>query len=179
MLGIAYPAAVWAISRIDTDAAEGSALRTADGCVVGSSLVGVAPEVEPGAPDPYFHLRETAAGPSNLGPSSEELAASIEERRTGIAERESMDPADVPPDALTVSGSGVDPHISPAYAAVQVARVAEVNGLSTAQVEALVDENSQGPQYGVLGASRVNVPELNNAIAQAALRPTPSACTTE
>lgn len=173
VLGIGYPAAVWAISRIDTHAAEGSALRTADGCVVGSSLIGTDPQVEPGAPDPYFHPRETAPGPTNLGPSSEMLASSIEERRVRVAERESIDPADVPVDAVTGSGSGIDPHISPAYAAVQVQRVAQVNELSLAEVETLVAEHTDGPQYGVLGASRVNVPELNFA-----LGPTPSACTT-
>lgn len=173
VLGIGYPAAVWAISRLDTHSAEGSVLRDADGCVVGSSLIGADSQVEPGAPDPYFHSRDVAAGPSNLGPSSEVLASLIEERRSTVAARESIDPADVPVDAVTGSGSGVDPHISEAYAAIQVDRVAEVNELSVAEVEALVAEHTDGPQYGVLGASRVNVPELN-----VALRQTPTACTT-
>jgi K+-transporting ATPase ATPase C chain len=176
LLGIGYPAAVWAISRLDTHTAEGSALRTADGCVVGD-------------PDPYFHPRVTgsaadldafapgdpsAALPTNLGPSSEVLAAFVQQRRAFVAERESIDPADVPVDAVTGSGSGVDPHISPAYAAVQVDRVARVNGMTVESVQALVREHTEGPQYGVLGAPRVGVPELNVALGL-----TPPACTTE
>ena len=189
LLGIGYPAAVWAISRLDTHTAEGSALRTADGCVVGSALIGVDPQVPVGDPDPYFHPRVTgsaadldafapgdpsAALPTNLGPSSEVLAAFVQQRRAFVAERESIAPADVPVDAVTGSGSGVDPHISPAYAAVQVDRVARVNGMTVESVQALVREHTEGPQYGVLGAPRVGVPELNVALGL-----TPPACTTE
>ncbi|MCJ0978818.1 potassium-transporting ATPase subunit C [Rhodococcus sp. ARC_M12] len=179
ILGIGYPAVVWGISRIGTDSAEGSPLRDLQGCVVGSSLIGVDPQVAPGEPDPYFHTRVTgsvsendafapgdpaAALPTNQGPSSEILASFVEQRRAAIAEREGVDPAAVPPDAVTGSGSGVDPAISPEYAAVQVPRVAEVNGMSVGDVEALVAEYTAGPQYGVLGAKAVNVPELNVAL---------------
>ena len=80
----------------------------------------------------------------------------------------------MPVDAVTGSGSGVDPHISPAYAAVQVDRVARVNGMTVESVQALVREHTEGPQYGVLGAPRVGVPELNVALGL-----TPPACTTE
>ena len=179
ILGIGYPAVVWGISRIGTDSAEGSPLRDAKGCVVGSSSIGVDPQVAPGEPDPFFHTRVTgsvsdddafapgdpaAALPTNQGPSSEILASFVEQRRAAIAEREGVDPSVVPPDAVTGSGSGVDPDMSPAYAAIQVARVAQVNGASVSDVEALVAEYTHGPQYGVLGAEAVNVPELNLAL---------------
>ncbi|MGA9870033.1 MAG: potassium-transporting ATPase subunit C [Rhodococcus sp. (in: high G+C Gram-positive bacteria)] len=179
VLGIGYPALVWAVSRLDTHSAEGSALTDADGCVVGSELIGVDPQPAPGAPDPYFHLRVTgsvadgdafapgdpsAALPSNQGPSSKVLASFVEQRRAAVAQREAIDPGAVPVDAVTGSGSGVDPNISPAYAAVQVPRVARVNGISEADVEALVREYTDGPQYGVLGVTRVDVPELNVAL---------------
>ncbi|WP_072804992.1 potassium-transporting ATPase subunit C [Rhodococcoides yunnanense] len=189
VLGIGYPAAVWGISRLDTHSAEGSPLRDAGGCVVGSSLIGVDPQVPAGQPDPYFHPRVTgsvadedafapgdpsAALPTNQGPSSEVLASFVAQRRAYVAERENVDPAQVPVDALTGSGSGIDPDISPAYAAIQVARVAQVNGMSVSDVEALVRDYTDPPQYGVLGAAAVDVPELNVALGLTA-----PACSTE
>ena len=179
LLGVAYPATVWVVSRLDTSSAEGSPLRDSNGCVVGSSLIGVDPQVPPGEPDPYFHTRTTgsvadddafapgdpsAALPTNQGPNSELLAQFVEQRRAAIAQRESVDPAQVPADAVTGSGSGIDPDISEEYAALQVARVARVNGLSERDVEALVREHTDGRQYGVLGAVAVAVPELNVAL---------------
>ncbi|RRQ28336.1 potassium-transporting ATPase subunit C [Rhodococcus sp. Eu-32] len=179
VLGVGYPVAVWAVSRLDTESAEGSPLRDAAGCVVGSSLVGVDPQVPDGQPDPYFHPRVTgsvadddafapgdpsAALPTNQGPSSETLASFVGQRRAEVAARENVDPSQVPVDAVTGSGSGIDPDISPAYAALQIPRVAEVNGLSVTDVRALVDDYTHGPQYGVLGAAAVNVPQLNVAL---------------
>ncbi|MGB3369355.1 MAG: potassium-transporting ATPase subunit C [Rhodococcus sp. (in: high G+C Gram-positive bacteria)] len=179
LLGVAYPATVWVVSRLDTSSAEGSPLRDSNGCVVGSSLIGLDPQVQQGEPDPYFHTRTTgsvadddafapgdpsAALPTNQGPNSELLAKFVEQRRAAIAQRESVDPAQVPADAVTGSGSGIDPDISEEYAALQVARVARVNGLSEHDVEALVREHTHGRQYGVLGAVAVAVPELNVAL---------------
>ncbi len=179
IVGIGYPAAVWAVSRIGSSSAEGSPLRDANGCIVGSSLIGVDPQVEEGAPDPFFHNRVTgsisdedafavsdpaASLPTNQGPSSEALAAFIEERRAVIAEREGVDPAAVPVDAVTGSGSGIDPDISPAYAAIQIPRVAQVNDMSVDAVTALVAEHTDGRQLGFLGDETVNVPELNVAL---------------
>mgnify|MGYP004728089535 CR=1 FL=1 len=130
-------------------------------------------------PDPFFHTRVTgsvadedafapgdpaAALPSNQGPSSETLADFVEQRRVQVAERENVDPDQVPADAVTGSGSGIDPHISPAYAAIQIARVAEVNGLSQDTVKSLVDEYTSGRQLGFLGNERVDVPVLNVAL---------------
>jgi K+-transporting ATPase ATPase C chain len=179
ILGVIYPAAVWGVGRISSGSAEGSPVRDSNGCVVGSRWVGVDPQVEAGAPDPFFHNRVTGsvadedpfapgdpatALPTNQGPSSEILASFITERRTAIAEREGVRPDQVPVDAVTGSGSGIDPHISPAYAAIQVPRVAAVNGLGEERVRQLVDENTEGRQLGLLGAERVNVLELNLAL---------------
>lgn len=181
--GLVYPAAVWAVSRIGSDHAEGSALRDANGCVVGSALEGVDPSPAPGAPDPYFHTRvvgssdeedpraaamapgDPAGGaPSNLGPSNPTLADWIATRRQVVAEREHVTPEAVPVDAVTGSGSGLDPHISPEYAAIQVPRVARENRLDEARVRELVDEHTDGRQLGVLGQPRVKVAELNVAL---------------
>ncbi|EME64397.1 potassium transporter atpase c subunit kdpc [Rhodococcus ruber BKS 20-38] len=179
VVGVAYPAAVWAISRLGTSGAEGSSLTDANGCVVGSRLIGVDPQVPRGEPDPFFHLRvvgsvadsdaftpgdPAAALPSNQGPSSEVLARFVEERRAVIAAREGVSAQDVPVDAITGPGSGVDPHISPAYAAIQVSRVARVTGLGEERVRELVAEHTDGRQLGFLGTERVNVPELNVAL---------------
>lgn len=185
VVGAAYPAAVWAISRLHASGAEGSPLTDVNGCVVGSRLIGVDPQVPPGTPDPFFHLRvvgsvadgdaftpgdPAAALPSNQGPSSEVLARFVEERRAMIATREGVSVQDVPVDAVTGSGSGVDPHISPAYAALQVPRVARVTGLGEQRVRELVAEHTDGRQLGFLGAERVNVPELNVALGSTAPR---------
>ena len=164
VLGAAYPLVIWGAGQAFGGRADGS-LITRDGEVVGSSLIGQAFEG-----DTWFLPRPSAAGDgydplstsaSNLGPENEELLAAVEERRAEVAEREGIDPADVPPDALTASGSGLDPHISPDYARLQVDRVARARSLDPRQVRALVDEHTQGRILGFLGEDRVNVLELN------------------
>lgn len=179
ILGVIYPAAVWGVSRIGSGSAEGSPVRDSNGCVVGSRWVGVDPQVGAGAPDPFFHNRVTGsvsdedpfapgdpatALPTNQGPSSEILAAFIAERRAAIAERDGVRQDQVPVDAVTGSGSGIDPHISPAYAEIQVRRVAAENRLDEQRVRQLVAEHTEGRQLGILGAERVNVLELNLAL---------------
>ncbi|CRK54162.1 Potassium-transporting ATPase C chain [Rhodococcus sp. RD6.2] len=179
VVGVLYPAVVWGVGRLGSDSAEGSPVRDTQGCVVGSAWIGVDPQVPEGEPDPYFHARVTGsvadedpfapgdpatALPTNQGPSSEILATFVEARRAAIAEREGVRPDQVPVDALTGSGSGVDPHISPAYADLQVRRVAEVNGLSETRVRELVADHTDGRQLGFLGEERVNVLELNVAL---------------
>lgn len=178
-VGVGYPATVWAVSRLGIDSAEGAPLTDTNGCVVGSRLIGVDPQVAPGDPDPFFHLRmvgsvaeddpfapgdPAAALPSNQGPSSDILAMFIEERRATIAVREAVVAEEVPADAVTGSGSGVDPHISPDYAELQIPRVARVTGLNIDYVRELVSEHTEGRQFGFLGEERVNVPELNVAL---------------
>lgn len=168
VFGIAYPAAVWLFGRIDSGSAEGSPLKDRNGCVVGSALIGVDPQAQAGAADPYFHTRasgDPAAGaPSNQGPNSEKLKADIETRRATVAQRESVDPARIPADAVTGSGSSLDPDITPEYAALQIPRVAAATGLSQARVKELVDAHTSSRQWGILGEPRVNVPTLNVAL---------------
>ena len=177
ILGLAYPAAVWAISRVNIAGAEGSQVTDAAGCAVGSTVIGLDPRVRPGAPDPYLHARvlgaagepmatgdPSASAASNKGPNSEALLADVTARRALIAEREGVAPAQVPADAVTGSGSGLDPHISPAYAGLQVARLARENRRSPAEIEAVIDAHTEGRQFGFLGQPRVNVLEVNLAL---------------
>jgi K+-transporting ATPase ATPase C chain len=121
----------------------------------------------------YFQSRPSAAGDgydgrgssgSNLGPENDDLVAAVEERRAAIAEREGVSPDAVPADAVTASGSGLDPHISVAYAMLQVPRVADERGLSEQEVEDLVESRIQGRDLGFLGEERINVAELNLAL---------------
>ena len=182
LCGIAYPVAVYGVAHLPGLAhrAEGSVLTGPDGVPAGSSLIGVDPvAADPGA-DPYFHARPaasaegvlgpadtTTSGGSNKGGFDADLLAAVEERRTLVAARERVEPALVPPDAVTASASGLDPHISPEYAQLQVARVARVTGLPQAQVRALVAAATSGRDLGVLGEPTVNVTELNLALARA------------
>ncbi|GLZ53992.1 potassium-transporting ATPase subunit C [Actinomycetospora sp. NBRC 106378] len=178
VLGLVYPAVVWGISRVPglSGHAEGSVSASGS-----SSLIGIDPvPANPGA-DPWFHLRPSASAPetataglgpadpstsggSNLATTADKLAQAVAERRSVIAGREGVAPAAVPDDAVTASASGVDPDISPDYAALQVPRVARVTGLPEAQVRALVAEATDGRVLGVLGEPTVNTSELNAAL---------------
>ncbi|MGE3284582.1 MAG: potassium-transporting ATPase subunit C [Pseudonocardia sp.] len=179
LLGVAYPLAVWAVAHLPglSTAAEGSVVRGPDGTSAGSSLIGIDPVAPPGAPDPWFHTRPSAtargvlgpadpstSGASNKGGFNPDLLDAVEQRRAAIAAREGVDPAAVPPDAVTASASGLDPDISPAYAQLQVARVARVTGLSPDEVRALVAAHTDGRSLGFLGEPGVNVTELNLAL---------------
>lgn len=170
VLGVGYPVAVWAAGRVVADRADGSFVEH-DGQVVGSSLLG---QVTEG--DEWFRPRPSvagdgydphASGASNLGPENLDLLATVEARRAEVAEREGVDPALVPVDAITASGSGLDPHISPAYARIQVARVAGARGMDVEELAALVEEHVVPRPLGILGAETVNVLELNIAVAEA------------
>ncbi|MGD9528302.1 potassium-transporting ATPase subunit C [Pseudonocardia sp.] len=184
LLGVGYPLAVWAVAHLPglSASAEGSVVTGPDGTSAGSSLIGIDPVAPDGAPDPWFHTRPSATASGVLGPGdpstsgasnrsgfNPDLLDAVEQRRAAIAAREGVDPAAVPPDAVTASASGVDPDISPAYARLQVARVARVTGLSPDEVRALVAAHTDGRSLGVLGEPGVNVTELNLALA-AALR---------
>ncbi|SDQ60104.1 potassium-transporting ATPase subunit KdpC [Microbacterium sp. cf332] len=171
VLGVGYTLVISLVGLALPAQAGGSLLRDPQGQVVGSSLIGQSFTDADGAALPqYFQSRPSAAGDgydaaassgSNLGPNNADLVAAIEERRTAIADREGVDVADVPADAVTASASGLDPHISPAYAELQVARVAAERGLSEAEVHDLVAEHTAGRDLGFLGEPRVNVVELN------------------
>ncbi|MEQ3554828.1 K(+)-transporting ATPase subunit C [Pseudonocardia nematodicida] len=181
LCGIAYPLAVWGVSRLPGlhGHAEGSVIERG-GTVAGSSLIGVDPVPADPAADPWFHTRPSASadgalgpadtatsGGSNLAGDSPRLRDTVAGRRALIAAREGVAPAAVPPDAVTASGSGLDPDISPEYAALQVDRVARVTGLPVARVEDLVARASSGRILGFLGEPHVNVTELNLAVADA------------
>jgi K+-transporting ATPase ATPase C chain len=189
ILGLAYPLAMTAVAQTTIAGNADGSLVTRDRQTIGSDLIGQAftrpvrkdgkpekdadgnPVVEP---DPrYFQSRPSAAGlgydplassASNLGPENKDLIAAIRERRTAAAALDGTAPHQVPPDALLASGSGLDPHISPAYARQQVARVARERGLSVAQVRSLVDDQTQSRVLGFLGEPRVNVLRLNLAL---------------
>lgn len=162
VLGVAYPAAGLLVGQAFPRASAGSLLEV-DGQVVGSRLIGQAVEG-----DQWFHPRPSAAdydamrsGGSNLGPNNPELVGQIAQRQAQVAAREGVELAQVPPDAVTASGSGLDPGISPAYARLQVARVARTTGVPTALLLELIDEATTRPALGVLGAPSVNVVLLN------------------
>jgi potassium-transporting ATPase KdpC subunit len=174
LCGIAYPLLVTGLGRIMPARADGSLVTDSDGTVVGSSSIGQSFTDADGTPlRQYFQSRPSAAGDgydgaassgSNYGPENEDLIAAVEERRAAVAELEGVDPDDVPVDALTASGSGLDPDIRPEYAALQVPRVAAERGLSEDQVRALVADATSGPDLGVLGQASVNVLDLNLAL---------------
>ena len=140
----------------------------------GSSLIGQSfTDADGNALPEYFQSRPSAAGDgydgagssgSNLGPENPDLVAAIAGRKAAIAEREGVAPSEVPADAVTASGSGLDPHISVAYALLQVPRVAEARGLSVPVVRELVESRIQGRDLGFLGEERINVAELNLAL---------------
>lgn len=180
--GVLYPLAVTGVAQgAFPHEANGSRI-TRHGTVLGSSLIGqnfALPKTHPGnpnetlRPDPaWFQPRPSAGGydplatgASNLGPNNPLLVRSVEARRAAVARFDGVAPRDVPADAVTASGSGLDPHISPAYAYEQVNRVARTRGLRPATVHALVTAHVEDRVLGFLGERRVNVVQLNAALA--------------
>ncbi|PYC68608.1 K(+)-transporting ATPase subunit C [Streptomyces tateyamensis] len=183
ILGIAYPLLVTGLSQLAfADKANGS-IVTSDGKEVGSSLLGQnfnLPKKNPddpneqAQPDPrWFQPRPSAAkydphgsAAGNLGPNSDDLLKAVNDNRAAIAAFDGVDPATVPVDAITASGSGLDPHISAAYAKEQVARVAKTRNLSADTVDQLVDKYTEGRSLGFLGQAGVNVVLLNKALSE-------------
>ncbi|SDH19278.1 K(+)-transporting ATPase subunit C [Agrococcus jejuensis] len=173
--GVLYTGVVLGIGQLVMPAqANGSLVTDESGEVVGSSLVGQPFADADGAPlAQYFQPRPSSAGDgydgasssgSNWGPEHADLVAAVEERIAQVSAFEGVDPSDVPADAVTASGSGLDPHISPAYAAIQVDRVAAARGLDVATVEQLVAEHTDAPLAGFVGEATVNVLALNVAL---------------
>ncbi len=176
VLGVGYTAVITGIGQAALPAQANGSLVTVDNETVGSSLIGQRFTDDDGAPLPeWFQSRPSAAGDgydgsassgSNYGPENEDLIAAIEDRSATIVELEGVSPESIPADALTASGSGLDPHISPEYAQLQVARVAEASGVAESEVQALVDSSIQGRILGYLGEPTVNVLELNVGLAE-------------
>lgn len=175
VLGIGYTLVMTGVGQlIASSQADGSLVENADGEVVGSSLIGQTFTDDAGNPLPeYFQPRPSAAGDgydggassgSNYGPENADLIAAIGERKAEIAAFNGVSEDDVPADAVTASGSGLDPDISEAYALIQVNRVAEARGLSVEVVTQLVEDHVEGRTFGYLGEPTVNVLELNLAL---------------
>lgn len=179
VLGVLYPLLITGVGQLALERqANGSLVRDRSGAVVGSRLIGQSFTDADGKPLPqYFQPRPSAAGDgydptasggSNLGPESAQLIEAIGERRRAIAAFNHVPPSTVPPDAVTSSGSGLDPDISPAYAAIQVERVARARSLDAATVRRLVAAHTRERDLGFLGEPRVNVLTLNLALDQLA-----------
>jgi len=173
LLGVLYPLSVTLIAQLAfPNQAHGSLLQNASGQAVGSALLGqqfVDAEGDPLAE--YFQPRPSvsdydprASGGSNLAPESEELVSVIQERRREIAAFNGTDMDSVPADAVTASGSGLDPDISLAYAKLQAARVAAARGMSQAEVDELIELHVSRAGVVLGGSPSVNVLKLNLAL---------------
>jgi K+-transporting ATPase ATPase C chain len=169
LTGLAYPLVVTGLCQaLFTKTSHGS-LIVRNGKVIGSSLIG-----QNFTQPRYFHPRPSAAGTdgydagassgSNLGPTSQKLADRVKAGAKQFRKDHPDFRGPIPADLLTTSASGLDPHISPAAAAAQVARIGKVRGVDTAQLGQLVDRFTEGPDLGFLGEARVNVLLLNIAL---------------
>jgi len=163
LLGIFYPLLVTALAQVLFHDKANGQLISRDGELVGSRIIG-----QPFSSDPYFHSRPSSAGngydaanssASNLGPTNHAL---IDRVNASLAQLKAENPQPpVPIDLVTTSGSGLDPHISPAAAEFQIPRVARARGMSAEKLRAIVVKHTAGRQLGFLGEPRVNVLELN------------------
>ncbi|TDO54551.1 K+-transporting ATPase ATPase C chain [Kribbella sp. VKM Ac-2527] len=184
LVGVLYPLVMTGVSQVlFNDNANGSMFQV-DGKDAGSDLIGQAYTRDTGQKDAdgnaimeadpkWFQTRPSAvdydagaSSGSNLGPNNADLLALVEERKKAVAALEQVDESQVPADAVTASASGLDPHISPEYAALQVNRIARERNLSVDQVKQLVEDNTQGRTLGFLGEPRVNVVTLNRDLAE-------------
>jgi len=169
--GLLYPLAVTGLAQILFPHQANGSLKVVNGKTVGSELIGQSftkPE--------YFHGRPSAAGNgydglnsggSNYGPTNQKLADRVSDDVKKFRAENPTYTGPIPADLLTASGSGLDPHISPASADVQIARVAVARSVSADSVRQLVAAHTEGRQYALFGEPRVNVLELNVALDQA------------
>lgn len=176
VLGIAYPLLITGIGQLVLPSKANGSPVSYQGSTIGSSLLGQSFTDKKGNPLPqWFQSRPSAAGAgydatassgSSLGPNNPALVQAIDGRKKIIEKLDGVTASQIPADALTASGSGLDPHISPAYARLQVTAVANARGISVASVRALVEKYVDGPELGYLGDPRVNVLQLNLALAK-------------
>lgn len=169
LTGVVYPLAVTGVARVVFPAQANGSLLRRDGVIVGSALIG---QHFDGAA--WFHSRPsatsampydaTASAGSNLGPLNPVLADSFVSRAAALRQANPGAPAFLPVDLITSSASGLDPHITPAGAALQAPRVARARGLTLQAVRELVGRSTEGRQFGVLGEARVSVLRLNLAL---------------
>jgi len=172
LTGLLYPLAVTGLAQILFPHQANGSLKVVNGKTVGSELIG-----QSFTKTEYFHGRPSAAGNgydglnsggSNYGPTNQKLSDRVSDDVKKFRAENPTYTGPVPADLLTASGSGLDPHISPASADVQVARVAAARGVTADTVRQLVLAHTEGRQYGLFGEPRVNVLELNVALDQAA-----------
>jgi K+-transporting ATPase ATPase C chain len=169
LLGVVYPLVVTGLAQIWRDKANGQLITKKDGTVVGSRIIGQA-----FVGDAYFHSRPSAAGNgydaansggTNLGPTNKALVDRVNTQAAVLQKENPSQP--VPIDLVTTSGSGLDPHITPAAAAFQIPRVVQARGIAgndLPKLKQLVSEHTENRQFGILGEPRVNVLELNIAL---------------
>jgi potassium-transporting ATPase KdpC subunit len=167
--GLVYPGIVTGIAQLLMSDQANGGLIVRDGKAVGAVLIG-----QPASAPRYFWGRPSATSPqpynalassgSNLGPTNPALVDAVKERIEALRKADPDNHAPIPVDLVTASASGLDPHISPAAAGFQVARVARERKLDVETVRALVARNTEGRQFGVLGEPRVNVLALNLAL---------------
>lgn len=171
--GLAYPMLVTGVTKVAFPDQAGGSLVVKDGKPVGSALIGqnfTDPKYfwgRPSAtsPQPY---NATASGGSNQGPLNPALTDAVKGRIDALKAADPGNDKPVPADLVTASGSGLDPHISPAAAEYQVVRVATTRGMASEKLTALIEQHTEGRQWGLFGEPRVNVLALNQALDQAA-----------
>ena len=170
LTGIAYPLAVTGLSQLlFSKQANGSLIRDSQGKAIGSELIGQPfsdPKHfwgRPSATSPYPYNAGASSG-SNLGPTNPALADAVKARIQALIETDPGNPLPIPVDLVTASGSGLDPHISPAAAEYQINRVAKARHMDVGKVRALVSQHTEQRQWWVLGEPRVNVLGLNLAL---------------
>jgi len=171
LFGLVYPLAVTGVAQVFFPKQANGSLIVDGGRLAGSTLIG-----QPFSDPKYFWGRPSATSPfpynaasssgSNLGPTNQALLDAVKQRIDDLRKADPGNAAPIPVDLVTASGSGLDPHISPAAAQYQAARVARVRRLPPATVDRLIQQHTEGRQFGILGELRVNVLELNRALDQ-------------
>ncbi|MET3903016.1 K(+)-transporting ATPase subunit C [Paenarthrobacter sp. 4246] len=177
VLGLAYPLAVFGVGQaVAPFQSNGSIMKDPSGNPAASAHIAQASVDDAGTQDPaWFHARPSAVGwdpasssASNLGPNDAKLLDTVTANRAAVAELEGVSESAVPADAVTASGSGLDPDISVEYATLQIPRVAKAQGLTLEAVQGLVDKHTSDGLEAFLSQPSVNVTELNLAVAEAA-----------